>query len=142
MLGQAVSGAVWQTQSAFNAEIGVGEGKVRKAGRHDASIIAAIIWSNRVCPSPITSITFSSAATSATMGAKVATTRAPRVCAITPSNARINMAGCLDRCASGPVMVVYPEGVWYTYQNEKDVDEILDEHVAHGRIVERLRLKP
>lgn len=55
--------------------------------------------------------------------------------------ARINMAGCLDRCASGPVMVVYPEGIWYTYADEHDVDEILAEHVGQGRIVERLRLK-
>jgi (2Fe-2S) ferredoxin len=58
-----------------------------------------------------------------------------------PRKARINMAGCLDRCASGPVMVVYPEGVWYTYSDEKDVDEILNEHVANGRIVERLRIR-
>lgn len=57
-----------------------------------------------------------------------------------PGRARINMAGCLDRCAQGPVMVVYPEGVWYRYQNETDIDEILREHVAGGRIVERLRL--
>lgn len=56
--------------------------------------------------------------------------------------ARINMAGCLDRCASGPVMVVYPEGVWYTYADEKDVDEILSEHVGAGRIVDRLLIKP
>ena len=58
-----------------------------------------------------------------------------------PRRARINMAGCLDRCGEGPVMVVYPEGVWYRYHDEKDVDEILTEHIAQGRIVERLRLK-
>jgi (2Fe-2S) ferredoxin len=38
------------------------------------------------------------------------------------------------------VVVVYPEGVWYTYVDELDVDEIVDEHLQHGRIVERLRL--
>jgi (2Fe-2S) ferredoxin len=51
---------------------------------------------------------------------------------------RINSAGCLDRCELGPVLVVYPEGVWYTYVDKSDIDEILDEHLVHGRIVERL----
>ena len=53
---------------------------------------------------------------------------------------RINTAGCLDRCAEGPVIVVYPEAVWYTYLDESDIDEILTEHLQHGRIVERLRI--
>lgn len=53
---------------------------------------------------------------------------------------RINTAGCLDRCAEGPVLVVYPEGVWYTYVDKDDIDEILLEHLQHGRVVERLRL--
>jgi (2Fe-2S) ferredoxin len=53
---------------------------------------------------------------------------------------RINQAGCLDRCEEGPVMVVYPEAVWYTYVDSADVDEILDEHVTHGRVVERLKI--
>ena len=37
-------------------------------------------------------------------------------------------------------MVVYPEEVWYTYVDEKDIDEIIDEHLVNGRIVERLRI--
>ncbi len=53
---------------------------------------------------------------------------------------RINSAGCLDRCEAGPVLVVYPQGVWYHYQNQQDIDEILTEHLQSGRIVERLRL--
>ncbi len=53
---------------------------------------------------------------------------------------RINTAGCLDRCQEGPVLVVYPEGVWYTYVDESDVDEIIEEHLVNGRIVERLRI--
>jgi (2Fe-2S) ferredoxin len=53
---------------------------------------------------------------------------------------RINSAGCLDRCAEGPVIVVYPEAVWYTYVDKDDVDEIISEHLQHGRVVERLRL--
>ena len=53
---------------------------------------------------------------------------------------RINTAGCLDRCAEGPVMVVYPDATWYTYLDRADIDEIIDEHLLHGRIVERLRI--
>jgi len=53
---------------------------------------------------------------------------------------RINSAGCLDRCAEGPVLVVYPEGVWYRYVDKEDVDEIIEEHLSHGRVVERLKI--
>ena len=53
---------------------------------------------------------------------------------------RANQAGCLDRCEEGPVLVVYPEAVWYTYVDQHDVDEIIDEHLVNGRVVERLRI--
>jgi len=53
---------------------------------------------------------------------------------------RVNKAGCLDRCAGGPVAVVYPEGVWYTFVDNSDIDEIVDRHLAQGEVVERLRL--
>ena len=53
---------------------------------------------------------------------------------------RVNNAGCMDRCAQGPVCVVYPEGVWYTWVDRDDVDEIIEEHLLHGRVVERLRI--
>ncbi len=56
------------------------------------------------------------------------------------SRIRINSAGCLDRCAEGPVLVVYPEGVWYTYVDESDLDEIIEEHLKNGRVVERLKI--
>ncbi|GHD58484.1 (2Fe-2S) ferredoxin domain-containing protein [Jeongeupia chitinilytica] len=58
-----------------------------------------------------------------------------------PGGVRINKAGCLDRCEEGPVIVVYPEETWYTYIDESDIDEIVDEHLVGGRVVERLRLK-
>jgi len=57
-----------------------------------------------------------------------------------PGKVRINQAGCLDRCDEGPVLVVYPEAVWYTYIDREDIDEIIGEHLQHGRIVERLRI--
>ncbi len=59
-----------------------------------------------------------------------------------PGGIRVNKSGCLDRCAGGPVAVVYPEGVWYTYVDTADVDEIVDRHLLGGQIVERLRLAP
>ena len=55
---------------------------------------------------------------------------------------RINRSGCLDRCELGPTMVIYPEGVWYTYRTREDIDEILDRHVLRGERVERLLLEP
>lgn len=57
-----------------------------------------------------------------------------------PGKVRINTAGCLDRCKQGPVLVVYPEAVWYSYVDQEDIDEIIREHLQNGRIVERLRI--
>ena len=51
---------------------------------------------------------------------------------------RVNTSGCLDRCEQGPALVVYPEGVWYTYIDEDDIDEIIDSHLLNGVPVERL----
>jgi len=53
---------------------------------------------------------------------------------------RINQAGCLDRCEEGPCIVVYPEAVWYTYIDQADIDEIIEQHLQNGRVVERLRI--
>ena len=53
---------------------------------------------------------------------------------------RINLAGCLDRCSEGPVLVVYPDNVWYTYIDKNDIDEIISEHIQNGRVVERLKI--
>lgn len=53
---------------------------------------------------------------------------------------RVNAAGCLDRCSEGPIAVVYPEGVWYTYESTEDIDEIIDKHLVKGRVVERLQI--
>ena len=53
---------------------------------------------------------------------------------------RVNSAGCLDRCEFGPVLVIYPEGVWYHAETRADVDEILAVHVRDGGRVPRLML--
>jgi len=58
-----------------------------------------------------------------------------------PGGVRVNKAGCLDRCAGGPVAVVYPEGVWYTYVDAHDIDEIVESHLVGGKPVERLVMK-
>ncbi len=55
-----------------------------------------------------------------------------------PGQVRVNKAGCLDRCSGGPVAVVYPEAVWYTYVDQADIDEIVERHLQDGQIVERL----
>ena len=53
---------------------------------------------------------------------------------------RVNASGCLDRCELGCTMVIYPEGIWYTYKSEADVDEIIESHLKQGNRVERLML--
>ncbi|MEX0899599.1 MAG: (2Fe-2S) ferredoxin domain-containing protein [Gammaproteobacteria bacterium] len=57
-----------------------------------------------------------------------------------PGGVRVNKAGCLDRCEEGPIVVVYPEGTWYTYLDTADIDEIVDEHLVNGRVVKRLQI--
>jgi (2Fe-2S) ferredoxin len=59
-----------------------------------------------------------------------------------PGKVRVNKAGCLDRCAGGPIAVVYPEAVWYTYVDEQDIDEIVESHLKNGKVVERLLTPP
>ena len=55
---------------------------------------------------------------------------------------RINTAGCLDRCEAGPVIVIYPQETWYTYVDRQDLDEIIEQHLVQGRVVERLQFAP
>ena len=53
---------------------------------------------------------------------------------------RINSSGCLGRCNEGPVIVVYPEAIWYTFVDEEDLDEIIEQHLVKGQVVKRLQL--
>ncbi len=55
-------------------------------------------------------------------------------------DARVNNAGCLDRCELGPCFVIYPDGIWYSPKSESDIDEILVSHVQNGAPVARLML--
>lgn len=57
-----------------------------------------------------------------------------------PGKVRVNKAGCLDRCAGGPVAVVYPDAVWYSYVDAHDIDEIVSSHLVRGEVVQRLLL--
>ncbi len=54
---------------------------------------------------------------------------------------RINSAGCLGRCDKGPVVVVYPQGIWYTWIDEQDIDDIVEQHLQQGQVVERLLIR-
>ncbi len=54
---------------------------------------------------------------------------------------RINKAGCLGQCGNGPMVVVYPEGTWYSQVSPDDCKEIVDEHLGKNEVVERLLLK-
>lgn len=54
---------------------------------------------------------------------------------------RISHSGCLGQCIKGPVLVIYPDTTWYTYQTSEDIDEIIESDVFHDIKVERLLLK-
>jgi len=55
-----------------------------------------------------------------------------------PNAVRINRAGCLGVCVEGPIMVVYPEGVWYYNLDQAGIDQIVEEHFKGGKPVEAL----
>lgn len=53
---------------------------------------------------------------------------------------RIGQSGCLGRCLSGPVMVIYPQGIWYTFVDVEDIDEIIESHLVNDTVVKRLQV--
>jgi (2Fe-2S) ferredoxin len=57
-----------------------------------------------------------------------------------PGKVRVNKAGCLDRCELGPVIVIYPEEVWYHIETKADIDRIITEHLKGGKVVSDLQL--
>lgn len=59
-----------------------------------------------------------------------------------PGKIRVSQSGCLGRCNLGPCIVIYPEGVWYTYESFTDLDQIIEEHLLNNVIVSRLLIAP
>jgi (2Fe-2S) ferredoxin len=55
-----------------------------------------------------------------------------------PGKIRVSKSGCLGRCAEGPCIVIYPEGLWYTYSSFADIDEIIENYLLNGKMVEHL----
>ena len=55
---------------------------------------------------------------------------------------RVNKAGCFSQCGHGPMMVVYPDDVWYAGVQASDLQEIFESHIVGGKPVERLRYAP
>jgi len=53
---------------------------------------------------------------------------------------RVSKAGCLGRCDLGPLLVIYPEGVWYHYDNQEDIDKILQQYLLGGKEVVSLKI--
>lgn len=51
---------------------------------------------------------------------------------------RVSRSGCLGRCSDGPNLLIYPEGVWYTFVSRSDIDEIIASHLLKGQLVDRL----
>ncbi|MBI2953978.1 MAG: (2Fe-2S) ferredoxin domain-containing protein [Chloroflexi bacterium] len=50
----------------------------------------------------------------------------------------LTKCGCVKECEDGPIVLVYPDGVWYSRVLPEDVDEIVDEHLTNGQTVSRL----
>jgi (2Fe-2S) ferredoxin len=57
-----------------------------------------------------------------------------------PIQVRAQRAGCLDVCAFGPALVVYPEGTFYGGLTPEGIDRIFEEHICRGQVVEELEL--
>ncbi len=58
-----------------------------------------------------------------------------------PGKYRVSKSGCLGRCTLGPLLVIYPEGVWYGYSSVSDLDEIVNTHLIANKKVERLLIE-
>lgn len=53
---------------------------------------------------------------------------------------RVNRAGCFDRCELGPLLIVYPQAIWYTFIDNDDIEEIIESHLINNIVVERLKI--
>lgn len=57
-----------------------------------------------------------------------------------PGPFRSNRSGCLDACEEGPVLAVYPDGIYYRVTNREEVARVMKEHLVGGRIVTELQI--
>ncbi|GMG97667.1 NAD(P)-dependent iron-only hydrogenase diaphorase component flavoprotein [Tepidimicrobium xylanilyticum] len=53
-------------------------------------------------------------------------------------NIKVSLTGCFGLCETGPNIVIYPEGIFYSHVKLEDVDEIVEEHFVNGNLVKRL----
>ena len=51
---------------------------------------------------------------------------------------RVNTSGCLNRCKKGPLMVIYPEGIWLKVTNKQDIDLIVEKYIKENKISKKL----
>jgi (2Fe-2S) ferredoxin len=49
---------------------------------------------------------------------------------------RINHAGCMNQCGHGPMVVIYPENVWYSHVDQRGARRIFNEHILRGNVVD------
>lgn len=52
----------------------------------------------------------------------------------------VTNTGCLAICDKGPIVIIYPEGIWYGSVTPDDVEEIMDLHIEGGEVVKRLEI--
>ncbi|MGH7354449.1 MAG: (2Fe-2S) ferredoxin domain-containing protein, partial [Candidatus Rokuibacteriota bacterium] len=55
---------------------------------------------------------------------------------------RVNKSGCFSQCGHGPMIVIYPDNVWYSGVQEGDLEEIVQSHILGGKPVDRLVYSP
>lgn len=56
------------------------------------------------------------------------------------SSVRTSLSGCMGRCNEGPVLVIYPNSIWYKYASEQDIDDIIEASVLKNDIADKLIL--
>lgn len=54
------------------------------------------------------------------------------------SEVMVTNTGCFGICDKGPIVVVYPEGIWYGNVTSEDVEKIVEQHIEGGLVVEEL----
>lgn len=151
---QAVGGAFGQAQTAFDAAV---ESKSQRAVGFGAWHIDIMPRTSSACPVWImsyfsqhvffcTNLRADGSQSCDQCGSRAARDYVKKRCKELgihgAGGVRINTAGCLDRCALGPVIVIYPQETWYTYVDNDDLDEIIERHLLRGEVVERLLLPP